>query len=394
MKKIFTLLTLAIAISFSSFAQLATFNVSTLPGGTNNFGPNPLPPTTTDANATVVGFTRASGVSTTGAGAVRGWGGVNWSADAAAGVAANAFFTFSVTANTGFTESFSSINPFSYRRSGTGATNALIQYQLGAGAFTDITTVAFPTTAATGATLGSIDLSAVGALQAVASGVTVTFRIIPYGATGAGGTFYIFDVANSTASDFSINGTTTPSVVAFSSAGDISAVKSSNKTNLTWNLGCNADRCTYELQRSANGVTFNALKTETVTPAQCAAPFSFTDAQPLSGVNYYRVKVTDLDGTSSYSKVVSVRFNGTESIKVVPTIAVNDVKVYYESAVTGNSTWVVYDMTGRVVSKSNVNLLKGQNTITINVSSLLKGQYQIVGNTESGKTDAVKIIKQ
>jgi hypothetical protein len=46
-------------ISVSGIAQVATWNVSTLPGGAGNFGPNPQPPTTTDANATVTGLTRA-----------------------------------------------------------------------------------------------------------------------------------------------------------------------------------------------------------------------------------------------------------------------------------------------------------------------------------------------
>jgi len=390
MKKIFTLFTLAALLSGSAFAQLATWDMSALTGGANNYGPSPFAPATTDPNATVAGLTRGSGVLQAGTAGTKGWGGTAWnSATSAAAIAANAFITTSVTANVGFTSSFSSINPLNYRKSGSGPTLLLVQYQVGSGAFTDVA----PAYTVNASGTINITLSGFADLQNVPSGTTVTFRLVPYAATGVAGTFYINDGA-STASDITINGVTTPSVVAFSSAGNISAVKSSNKTNLTWSLGCNADRCTYELQRSANGVAFNAIKTETVTPAQCAAPFSFTDAQPLSGVNYYRVKVTDLDGTSGYSKVVSVRFNGSEQIKVVPTIAVNDVKVYYESEVSGNSTWVVYDMSGRVVSKSNVNLLKGQNTITINVSSLMKGQYQIVGNTESGKTDAVKIIKQ
>lgn len=390
MKKIFTLLFIGILFSLNSFSQIATWDASTLPGGTGNYGPSPFAPASSDGNAVVTGIVRGSGVTQSGTAAAKGWGGTGWNnANAAAGITANAFFTTSVTANAGFTASFSGITPLNYKRSGSGALNLLVQYQVGAGAFTDIGTASALST--TGSL--SLTLSGITELQNVAAGTTVTFRFIPYGASAAGGTFYIND-GGSTASDISILGAITTTVVAYSSAGDLSAVKSSNKTNLTWNLGCNADRCTYELQRSANGVGFNAIKTETVTPAQCAAPFTFTDAQPLSGVNYYRVKVTDLDGSSAYSKIVSVRFNGSESIKVVPTIAVNDVKVYYESAAAGNSAWVVYDMSGRVVSKSNVNLLKGQNTITINVSSLMKGQYQIVGNTESGKTDAVKIIKQ
>lgn len=184
-----------------------------------------------------------------------------------------------------------------------------------------------------------------------------------------------------------------PAVVAIA-VNQLSASKAGTKSNLSWSLGCSATQCTYELQRSANGINFAVIQTETVLQDRCSYPFSYNDATPLKSVNYYRIKLIDIDGKVTYSNIAAVRFNGNESIKVVPTIAVNDVKVFYESAVSGNSTWIVYDMAGRVVSKSNANLLKGQNTITISVSNLMKGQYQIVGNTESGKTDAVKIIKQ
>ncbi|HPI55719.1 MAG TPA: hypothetical protein PLU10_13555, partial [Chitinophagaceae bacterium] len=59
-------------LSVSGMAQVATWNVSTLPGGAGNFGPNPQAPTTTDPNATVTGLTRASGVLTANSGAARG----------------------------------------------------------------------------------------------------------------------------------------------------------------------------------------------------------------------------------------------------------------------------------------------------------------------------------
>ena len=194
----------------AAFGQVVIggFDTSTQPGGTNNFGTSPLPPATVDANATVGGLTRGAGVSTTGTGAQRGMGGVGFNtADAAASIAANKFFTFTVKANSGYILSLSSIDPFNYRRSGTGPVNALVQYQIDSGAFVDIATVSFPVTTTTGGSAGPVNLSAITALQNVPDSSTVTFRIVPYGASGATGTFYFFDVANSTANDLAVNGT-------------------------------------------------------------------------------------------------------------------------------------------------------------------------------------------
>ena len=39
-----------------------------------------------------------------------------------------------------------------------------------------------------------------------------------------------------------------------------------------------------------------------------ASNYQFTDAQPMTGVNYYRLKQLDYDGVFEYSDVVSVDF--------------------------------------------------------------------------------------
>lgn len=193
---------------------IAGWNVSTLAGGNGSFGTSPLPPTTSDSNITVVGLTRGSGVGTAGTAAARGWGGNTFnSSSAAAAVTAGQVATCAVTANSGYAASFSSISRFDYRRSSTGPTAGVVQYQIGTGSFTDITTVTYSSTSSSGASLSAIDLSGITALQNVASGTTVTFRIANYGGSSAAGTWYIFDTVNSTASDFELSGTVLPANV-------------------------------------------------------------------------------------------------------------------------------------------------------------------------------------
>jgi hypothetical protein len=185
---------------------LAGWDVS----GSTNFGASPLPPSSNAPNISVIGLTRGSGLTTVPTAASRGWGANGWSqSSAAAGITANQFATFALTLTNGSAMSISGISRFDYRRSGSGPTNGLLQYQLGAGAFTDIATVTYSNSASSGASLGAIDLSGISALQNISAGTTVTFRLVNYNATGSGGTWYVFDVANSTALDFSISGSVT-----------------------------------------------------------------------------------------------------------------------------------------------------------------------------------------
>src|ERR1035437_6211985 len=213
MKIIHTFLSvLFLTILFNSAGNaqgpIAGWDVSTQTGGTNNFGTSPLSASTTASNTIIGSLTRGTGVANTGTGASRGWGGNGFtSTTSAAAITASQFFTFTVKANSGHAVSLTAVDPYDYRRSPTGPPQALIQYSLNGINFTDITNVSFPTTATTGDHSGPISLSGVSAIQNVGSDTTITFRIVPYGASSSAGTCYIFDFGNSTADDFVITGT-------------------------------------------------------------------------------------------------------------------------------------------------------------------------------------------
>ena len=181
--------------------------------GQTNYGSSPMSPTTNAANLTIGGLTRGSGVGTTGSGAARGWGGNAWTdTSSASAITANHFATFTVAGNSGYNVSYASISKFDYRHSGTGPTNGLVQYQIGSGTFADIAALSYPSNTSSGGSLSPIDLSGIPALQNVGPGTNVTFRIVNWGATSSGGTWYIFDVASSTDPDFVVQGSLSPVV--------------------------------------------------------------------------------------------------------------------------------------------------------------------------------------
>ncbi len=198
-------ITVNISAGTNFTGTLAGWDVS----GQTNFGTSPLSPTTNAANITVVGLTRGSGLTTSGSGVAGGWGGTLWTnISAATAVASNRLATFSITANTGYKVSFGSVSKFDYRRSSTGPTNGVLQYQVGSGAFNDITNLSYTSTS--GGSIAAIDLSGITALQNIFAGTNVMFRIVNFGATSSSGTWYIFDTAGSSAHDFAIQGTVSP----------------------------------------------------------------------------------------------------------------------------------------------------------------------------------------
>lgn len=204
----------ALALCFCAVgwgSQIVKWDFSGLPGGANNFGPSPMAATASDANVAIAGLTRGGGVGTTGTGAGKAWGGNAFTATSQSdAIAANAYATFGITVNSGYTMSLSEIPIYNIRRSGTGPTTGIWQYRVNGGAFTDIGgAIAWgSTTTSAGNDQSAIALSGIPALQNLPAGSVVTFRIVCWGG-GSAGTWY-FNDQSSGSRDLILTGTVTP----------------------------------------------------------------------------------------------------------------------------------------------------------------------------------------
>jgi autotransporter-associated beta strand protein len=196
------------------------------------------------ANLSIGNLTIGSGVTTPGT-AGNTWGGNPWNdASESAAITANRYATFSVTASSGYSVSFSSISKLYYKRSSTGPPNGALQYKVGAGSFVDITTSISYSSSSSGNSLASIDLSGISALQYVSAGTTVTFRIVNWGGSGSTGTWYVND-GNSSGSDLEISGTVSSAAAnepTTQASGVSFANVQSGQMDVSWTSGNGAGR--------------------------------------------------------------------------------------------------------------------------------------------------------
>jgi DNA/RNA endonuclease G (NUC1) len=188
---------------------LIGWDVSSLAGGNGNYGPGLLPPSTNAPGLTAFGLLRGSGIVTNNTvAAAAAWGGLNFTnGSSAQAITANKNITFGVAANAGYAVSCTAVTQFNYRRSNSGPINGVLQYQIGAGAFFDITNLNYPVVTSGGTPVGTIDLTAFPALQNVGAGTNVTFRIVNFLGTGSSGSWYVADVAGDSALDLAVAGT-------------------------------------------------------------------------------------------------------------------------------------------------------------------------------------------
>jgi len=221
--------------------------------------------------------------------------------------------------------------------------------------------------------------------------------IVPTGSYQANVTS-IISLAGATASPFVL--ANLASVLAFDgvAVNYFTGIKQNGTHKLNWKLTCGTTpNVTINLERSADTRNFVSINSINATAIRCSQPFDYTDAQPLTGMNYYRLKIVDADGKITYSNTIAL-INATKGfalMNIAPNpVRGNSFKLNTTSATSAKMEIVISDMQGRVVNRQTVLLTGGFNSTDINVSKLAPGTYNIYGITADDKSGLVRFVKQ
>ena len=134
----------------------------------------------------------------------------------------------------------------------------------------------------------------------------------------------------------------------------------------------------------------NLGRVEGAQNANSIQHYSLIDNQPIDGVQYYRLKQVDINGSFTYSNIVPVKFNGdvlTETISIVPNPANAIVNVVLSDDADASLT--VFNSLGQSVLNFNAQSSK---VISFDISALNNGVYtlQLIQN---GTVSNSKLIK-
>ena len=171
--------------------------------------------------------------------------------------------------------------------------------------------------------------------------------------------------------------------------------KQNNNNSLNWKVTCNSTNIAMEIERSSDAKNFKSVNAINATHARCSQPFDFTDAQPLQGNNFYRLKMIDIDGKISYSPTVLI-LNGGKTFELValyPSLVKNEtvVSISSEKATTLDSR--ITDMHGRTVKSFKQAITTGSSLINVDCNNLVAGLYNYTGITADGTVKTIRFVK-
>lgn len=174
-------------------------------------------------------------------------------------------------------------------------------------------------------------------------------------------------------------------------------VQTDNKHVLSWKANCSSASVTFEIQRSTDGLHFTSINNLTASQARCSQPFDFTDEHPVSGINYYRIKIIDIDGKSTYSNIISLtlKTKGIELVSLSPNPVIkNDPVLKVNTGDKSLVNIVISDFAGRFVRNQTAQLIPGINPVILNTQSLARGIYQVTAYSAGSAPRTLRLIKQ
>jgi hypothetical protein len=162
----------------------------------------------------------------------------------------------------------------------------------------------------------------------------------------------------------------------------------SNGNVLDWQTSSEQNTKSFSIEKSVDGITFTTIgETAAAGNSNLVQNYTFTDANVRGGISYYRLRVTDRDGSFSYSASVMIKKeDGTAQVSLFPCPAVDFTIVSITAAEQQNVALRMLDKDGKVVYTRNETIKKGTTNIRLGqLDKYASGNYylQVV---QPGKT--------
>jgi Secretion system C-terminal sorting domain len=227
---------------------------------------------------------------------------------------------------------------------------------------------------------------------------TTTSKWDTYGGTASGTTTSgsILRTSVNTFSPFTLGSlsiSANPLPVSFT---DVKAFEKGAAVQIEWTNATESDMSTYVIERSSNGIDFTAIGQTAPRSNQFdRVSYTYIDAAPLAGTNFYRVKAIELSGKNVYTKSLRVDMGRSpKGISLYPNPVRGSVINIGFSAEKGQYSLNVLNTAGQVVYRQAMNHAGGTVAQSVTLPSSLKaGVYNVLISGDNFKETKMFVIQ-
>jgi hypothetical protein len=137
--------------------------------------------------------------------------------------------------------------------------------------------------------------------------------------------------------------------------GFSAALNNDKSIGLDWNTKQEVNAGHFDIMRSNDGSVWNTIgSVKAKGYATTESDYSFTDMKPASGINYYRLKLVNLDGSFGYTDMKVVRSSIVTNISFFPNPATDYVNISLGELSAKQTTVRLINQAGQVLQEKTV----------------------------------------
>ncbi len=178
----------------------------------------------------------------------------------------------------------------------------------------------------------------------------------------------------------------------------IAARQQNDGVNVTWSTAQELNTSSFDVERSNDGTNWNEVSSISAAGnSSVVRNYAVLDAHPANGTNFYRVRETDIDGKTNYSKTVSVTVNfESTNVRVLENPFHNTLTIDFSSPTEQVVSARLIDITGRQVTLQKWTISSGTSRqVMSNGSNLMPGIYILSISNQNGEVlYNSKVVKQ
>jgi len=161
---------------------------------------------------------------------------------------------------------------------------------------------------------------------------------------------------------------------------------------ITWSTAEESEMKSFGLMYSGDGISFRKLAD--IRPRGSHSEYIYVNAITTPGNNYYQLTMTDLDGAVMNSPVVSIKCEApSQKINVWPNPFIRYISVSLESTSPGPVSMVLFDAMGKIISKQQGQVLKGNNRVVFDGTENLPAGNYYLQVIRQDKAEHFKLLK-
>ncbi|QQS29200.1 MAG: T9SS type A sorting domain-containing protein [Sphingobacteriales bacterium] len=148
---------------------------------------------------------------------------------------------------------------------------------------------------------------------------------------------------------------------------------------LSWTTATETNNDYFTLTRSADGINFTTVGiVKGAGTVSTSRSYELLDKNAPSGISYYRLVQTDFDGTTSLASGIIVLQRNVANlgfVEVSPIPAFNLLNITFNTGLSGEVEFAIYDLTGRKIEALSKIAQQGVNNLSIDVKNYASGIY-------------------